>query len=85
VKKPEEKSEEKPSTEKPVEKQPVVEKPVVEVEPIYEQVEQPIVKDEYAEKITLLQSMGFDDANVTRTLLKKHGGNVQRVVGELLK
>jgi len=81
---------EKP-VEKPVEKQ---EKPVEkQPEELFEEVEKPVVKqekkveqvDEYAEKITLLQSMGFEDVAATRNLLKKHGGNVQRVVGELLK
>jgi len=39
---------------------------------------------QYTEQLDLLKSMGFFNTDANVVLLKKHGGNIQRVVGELL-
>jgi len=52
---------------------------------IKEEIKEEEIKPEWESSLSLLQSMGFDNRNSNIELLKRHGGNVQRVVGELLK
>jgi len=53
-------------------------KPVVEEKPV-----EPVVTP-YADQLELLKSMGFFNTDANVVFLKKHGGNIQRVVAELL-
>jgi len=57
---------------KPVEQQLFVNKPVA------------VVDDKYAVHQGILANMGFKDTEKNAKLLEKHGGNLQKVVGELL-
>lgn len=41
-------------------------------------------KPQYSEQLDLLKSMGFFNTDANIVFLKKHGGNIQRVVAELL-
>jgi len=79
-KKPESKDEQGKETKE--EEIVIVEEPKKEEEIVVPQVVPQVVQ--YAEQLDLLKSMGFFNTDANVVLLKKHGGNIQRVVGELL-
>jgi hypothetical protein len=43
-----------------------------------------VLADPLADKLQELESIGFTDANLNRTMLQQFGGNIERVVNEML-
>jgi len=54
-----------------------------DLKPVEEKPVEPVVTP-YADQLELLKSMGFFNTDANIVFLKKHGGNIQRVVAELL-
>jgi len=65
----------------------VSKKEIVQVKPV-EKVEEKKIEPKKEEKFnfhySILESMGFKDVQVTTDLLKKHNGNLQKAINELL-